>query len=177
MVETQPTFAHTNPEQTSSVHTGWYAGRQLLLERLTPKHNDWRDVAEEAIGMTATVGRYALTALPMARRARNGESILGYGIATVVGDVADGEITRSVSKALFQREAEDTPLRRIADGLLDQVTIFQVGYEVAKRNKSSRPYLAALGMRSVIVGVGLNTTHLLATGEVTKGKKMQKQQA
>lgn len=153
---------------------GWFVGSKVLASRLVPKHDSWQDIAEEAVGFATTVGRYACTAFPMARRAKNGDNIVGYGIAAIIGDVADGEVTRWVTKNLLYREAEDTPIRRILDGVLDQVTVLQVGREIVKRNRAAIPYLAAIGLRSIIAGGGLNGIHLIATGEVTKGKKVQK---
>lgn len=145
-----------------------------LLRRVAPRHENLSDIAEEAIGFAATVGRYALTAFPMTRRARRGESILGHGVAAIVADVWDGELTRRMSRWLLGRAAEDTPFRRITDGVLDQATVFQVGYEVAKRNPSARPYLAAITVRSIVAGGGLNGVHMLTTGEVTKGRNWQR---
>jgi hypothetical protein len=153
---------------------GGFVGIKELWDRIGPKHEDWQDVAIEAVGVAATVGRYAVTALPMARRAREGKNIFVHGVAAVGFDVGDGVATREVSQKVFGREAEDTPLRRIIDGVLDQATVIQVGIEVAKRNPSARPYLGALALRSMVAGGWLNGFHIATTGEVTKGRRYQK---
>lgn len=85
--------------------------------------------------------------------------------AFVAADVLDGVILRKFDA--------DTPTRRVADGIVDHLSVARVGYEVAKTNPESRPYLAVLAARAVAVG-GLNLAHLVKTGEVTKGQTNQK---
>ena len=132
---------------------------------------DWK---EEVLGLLTTVGRYALTVEPMARKIRADESILRDALITVGLDIADGKITRFISRAVLGTNGDDTPLRRIADGVLDHATVARVGWEVGKKNPSSRPYLGLLAARAAFAAAGLNGYHLATTGEVTKGRKWQK---
>lgn len=67
----------------------------------------------------------------------------------------------------------DTPLRRIADGVVDHLSVMRVAYEVAKKSPSARPYIGLLALRAISVGT-LNTMHLAMTGEVTKGNTKQR---
>lgn len=43
----------------------------------------------------------------------------------VAADIADGEILRKFNA--------DTPIRRVADGVVDHASMIQVGYETAKK--------------------------------------------
>lgn len=132
------------------------------------------DFREEALGLITTLARYTITVGPMARRVKNDQSILPISIATLALDVADGEITRFVSQKMFDSDGDDTPIRRITDGVLDHATVGRVGWEVAKKNPTSRPYLGILAGRAALAAAGLNGYHLAKTGEVTKGRKWQK---
>ena len=83
----------------------------------------------------------------------------------VAADTLDGAVLRQFNL--------DTPVRRITDGLVDHLSVARVMLEVARQKPEARPYIGILALRAAVVG-GLNLTHLLKTGEVTKGRLNQK---
>ncbi|HEY1085362.1 MAG TPA: hypothetical protein VGE34_01385 [Candidatus Saccharimonadales bacterium] len=118
----------------------------------------------EIPGLALTAARYQL-AENMADKIRNNEPI-GLGmIGFIAADIADGAILRS-----FDR---DTPVRRVADGVVDHMSVARVSYEIWKKNPESRSYIGVLATRAALVGV-LNSAHLAIAGEVTKGRLNQK---
>lgn len=123
-----------------------------------------KEAAKEIPGLVLTGARYLL-AENMARRVEKGKPIYGQMAAFVIADILDGAILRKFNA--------DTPIRRVADGVVDHLSIARVSYEVGKQNPASVPYIATLAARASAVGV-LNTIHLLKTGEVTKGQSNQK---
>ena len=122
-----------------------------------------KEIAREIPGVALTGARYLL-AENMARRVKQGKPIYGHMATFVVADVLDGAILRKFNA--------DTPLRRVADGVVDHLSIARVSYEVGKANPASIPYIATLAARASAVGI-LNGIHLLRTGEVTKGQANQ----
>lgn len=133
-----------------------------------------RGFKEELIGLAATAGRYAMTVEPMAKRVKNNEPILPLALATIALDIGDGVLTRYVSRKVLGTEGDDTPLRRIADGVLDHATVARIGWEVSKKNPTALPYLGILATRAAVAAGGFNGYHLFSTGEVTKGRNWQK---
>lgn len=101
----------------------------------------------------------------MARRVRKDKPIVNDMAAFIAADVLDGEILRAFDM--------DTPTRRIADGVVDHVSVARVGYEVAKKHPESTLYISILAARAAVVGA-LNLAHLMSTGEATKGRWNQK---
>ena len=118
----------------------------------------------EVIGVGVTSLRLGI-AEHMARRVSDEESIAFDMAAFVTADVLDG--------AILREHDMDTPIRRVADGIVDHISIARVMTEVAKNNTTAQPYIGILATRAVIVG-GLNLFHLVKTGEVTKGQNKQK---
>lgn len=119
---------------------------------------------EEAPGLALTSARYLL-AENMARKIHNSRPFLADMALFIASDIADGAILRQFDM--------DTPIRRVADGVVDHASIARVAYEVAAQNPSARPYISILAGRAAMVGA-LNAVHLLTTGEVTKGQWNQK---
>lgn len=113
----------------------------------------------------AITGARLLMAEHMARRVKDDKPIHAQMAAFVIADILDGVILRKFDA--------DTPTRRVADGVVDHLSVARVGYEIANKNPDSQPYLAILAARAALVG-GLNLFHLLKTGEVTKGQNNQK---
>lgn len=121
-------------------------------------------VVNEIPGLAITAARLGIAEI-MARKVRNNESILLPMVAFVLADVADGVILR--------RFGRDTPVRRFADTVVDQVSVARVGFEAAKQNPAMRPYLGVLALRAAYSGA-VNIAHQGLTGEVTKGGNLQK---
>lgn len=130
--------------------------------RLVSKMN----VGRELLGATVTIPRYALAG-EMARRVEQQESILVPMLLFVATDLADGMAMRRIGGG------EETPLRRVLDGIVDHASQARVMYAVAQNNPGVTPYIWGLTARAGIVGA-MNGTHLLLTGEVTKGQKWQR---
>ncbi|MDB5165529.1 MAG: hypothetical protein JWM00_419 [Candidatus Saccharibacteria bacterium] len=101
----------------------------------------------------------------MARRVDQHKPICGHMAAFVIADVLDGAILRKFNA--------DTPMRRVADGVVDHLSIARVTYEITKTNPASVPYAIVLAARAIAAGT-FNSVHLLKTGEVTKGQSYQK---
>lgn len=120
--------------------------------------------AGESIGIALTCARYGI-AEDMARRVKQDRPIVAPMAAFIIADVLDGVIMRQFNL--------DTRARRIADGIVDHVSVARVADEVYKKNEHSRPYFALLGARAIVVGA-LNLAHLIETGEATKGRINQK---
>lgn len=121
-------------------------------------------LASEVAGVAVTSLRLGI-AEHMAQRVSHHESIASGMAVFVASDILDGVILR--------KHDMDTPLRRIADGVVDHISVGRVMIEVARNNPQARPYIGLLATRAVLVG-GLNALHLTQTGEVTKGKYKQK---
>lgn len=111
-----------------------------------------------------TASRYAI-AEHMARRISDEQPIITEMLGYIAADIVDGAVLRQ-----FDR---DTSIRRIADGVVDHLSVARVAFETAKKYSETRPYIAALAGRAVLVGC-LNYAHLHTTGEVTKGGWNQK---
>lgn len=101
----------------------------------------------------------------MAQKVSNSQPIASNMIAFVAADIADG--------AILRRFDRDTPLRRIADGVIDHASVGRVAMEVGRKDPESRQYIGILAARAVLVGT-LNALHLASTGEATKGNWNQK---
>ena len=104
-----------------------------------------------SVGMTAL--RYSGVEY-IARQARDGKPI-GLSLAAfMAADVADGQIL------------DDTPLRRVTDGVVDTAAVVRVMYELGKRYPEARAGIAAVALGQVATGAA-NAYHLAKTGEVT----------
>lgn len=101
----------------------------------------------------------------MAEKIEIDESITLDMAGFIAADIADGAVLRKFDM--------DTLIRRVADGIIDHLSVGRVSFEIAQKHPSARPYFAALATRAALVGV-LNATHLLKTGEATKGEWNQK---
>lgn len=121
-------------------------------------------VTKEIPGLVLTAARYVM-AERIARKVRSDEPVTIDLAAFVAADVLDGVILRKFDV--------DTPLRRVADGVVDHLSMARVGYEAMKKNPDSKAYLGIIATRAALVG-GANTLHLLKTGEVTKGQNKQR---
>lgn len=121
-------------------------------------------VLREVVGVGLTTLRYGL-AERMAQRVAKRQPIDGDMTMFVASDVLDGALLRTFDA--------DTPVRRIADGLVDHVSQIRVAAEVAKQFPETRAYIGVLAVRAAVVG-GANLLHQLKTGEVTKGRKWQR---
>jgi hypothetical protein len=121
-------------------------------------------LAREAVGVGVTVARYGL-AEKMARHVKDEKPITLDMAELITADVLDGEVLRKFDL--------DTPVRRVADGVVDHLSMARVVCEVAKKYPESRAYIGILAARAVIVG-GLNTFHIAKTGEITKGNTNQR---
>lgn len=130
----------------------------------TNRYMDRQSVASEIPGLILTAARYGMAEL-MAEKVRDDKQI-GLDLAAfVVADIADGAILRKFDM--------DTPVRRVADGIVDHLSVARVVYEIAKKHPEARPHIGVLAARALAVGV-LNYVHLARTGEVTKGRSKQK---
>lgn len=136
------------------VRKGWYT---ILFMAEVNK-------VSEALGIALTGARYLL-AERMAKHVKNDELVALDMAMIVVADIFDGVLLRKFDL--------DTPNRRLADGIVDHMTVARVASEVAKKNEASRPYIGILAARAAVVGA-LNAEHLRRTGEVTKGQVNQK---
>ncbi len=121
-------------------------------------------IASEAIGVGVTAARYGL-AEKMARHVRDDKPIGLDMTELIMADVLDGEILRKFDM--------DTPARRVADGVVDHLSMIRVVGEVAKKYPDSRLYIGILAARAALVG-GLGAYHLAQTGEITKGNGKQR---
>jgi hypothetical protein len=101
---------------------------------------------KELIGVGVTAARYGIAEW-IARRVRDGKSTAIPMAGLVAAD--------------------------ILDGVVDQLSVGRVAFEVGKKHPKSRKYIAALALRAVGVGLA-NGVHLLKTGEVTKGRTKQR---
>lgn len=113
---------------------------------------------KELVGIGVTFARYGL-AERTAKHVREDKPIFMDMLGVISADLMDGVILRKFEM--------DTPTRRLADGIVDYLSIARVGAEVATKHPETRPYLGALAIRSLLVG-GLNITHQALTGEITK---------
>ena len=118
----------------------------------------------EIPGIALTAARYGM-AEHMARRVRADKPIAAHMAAFITADVADG--------ALLRQFDSDTPVRRVADGVVDHASVARVACEIWKKHPAAKPYIGILAARAAIVG-SLNALHLAKTGEVTKGRRYQK---
>ena len=125
---------------------------------------DKASITKEIPGLILTGARYGM-AERIARKVSNGEPVAGDMIGFVAADILDGAVLRKFNA--------DTPLRRIADGVVDHLSMARVAYETAKKNPESRLYLGIIAARAALVG-GANALHLAKTGEVTKGQEKQR---
>lgn len=115
-----------------------------------------REVA--SVGLTAL--RYS-GAEYIARQARDGKPI-GLSLAAfMAADVADGQIL------------DDTPLRRVTDGVVDTAAVVRVMYELGKRYPEARAGIAAVALGQAATSAA-NAYHLAKTGEVTKGGRYKR---
>src|SRR5215210_6413018 len=89
----------------------------------------------ETLGITLTGARYLL-AERLARHVKNDEPIALDMVMVIAADIFDGVLLRKFDL--------DTPNRRVADGIVDHLTVARVASEVAIKNEASRPYLAVL---------------------------------
>ena len=130
----------------------------------TNRYMDRQSVASEIPGLILTAARYGMAEL-MAEKVRDDKQI-GLDLAAfVVADIADGAILRKFDM--------DTPVRRVADGIVDHLSVARVVYEIAKKHPEARPHIGVLAARALAVGV-LNYVHLARTGDVTKGRSKHK---
>ena len=118
----------------------------------------------EIPGLALTAARYGM-AEHMAQRVRADEPIVAQLATFVAADIADGAILRKFDA--------DTPARRLADGVVDHLSVARVGFEVGNTHPKAKPYIGILAVRAALVG-GANLLHLIKTGEVTKGRANQK---
>lgn len=88
-----------------------------------------REVA--SVGLTAL--RYSGVEY-IARRVRDGKPIGSALAAFMAADVADGQIL------------DDTPLRRVTDGVVDTAAAVRVMYELGKRHPEARAGIAAIAL-------------------------------
>lgn len=123
-----------------------------------------RNISKEAPGLMLTGARYAI-AERIARKVDNDEPVAADLVGFVAADILDGAILRKFNA--------DTPLRRVADGVVDHISMMRVGYEAAKKNPDSSIWLGVLAARAALVG-SANALHMIKTGEVTKGQNKQR---
>ena len=109
---------------------------------------------QEIPGITLTMARYPLAEY-VAKKVKDCESATLGMLALITADIYDGKFLR--------RFNADTPTRRVADGVVDQISIFRM----------VQLPLKLMAMRALAVGA-INLAHYLKTGEVTKGGKCQK---
>ena len=115
-----------------------------------------REVA--SVGLTAL--RYS-GAEYIARRVRDSKPIGPALAAFMAADVADGQIL------------DDTPLRRVTDGVVDTAAVVRMVYELGKRYPEARAGIAAVALGQAATGAA-NAYHLAKTGEVTKGGRYKR---
>lgn len=118
----------------------------------------------EALGIALTGARYLL-AERIAKHVKNDQPVVLDMAMIIAADILDGVVLRKFDL--------DTPKRRVADGIVDHLTVGRVMAEVAKKNEASRPYIGILAARAAVVGA-LNAEHMRRTSEVTKGQINQK---
>jgi len=94
-----------------------------------------REVA--SVGLTAL--RYSGVEY-IARQARDGKPIGPALAAFMAADVADGQIL------------DDTPLRRVTDGVVDTAAVVRVMYELGKRYPEARAGIAAVALGPAATG-------------------------
>jgi phosphatidylglycerophosphate synthase len=123
-----------------------------------------KNLAKEIPGLVVTGARYAV-AERIARKVSKDEPVAVDLAGFVVADILDGAILRKFDA--------DTPLRRVADGVVDHLSMIGVGFEAAKKYPDSKLYLGILVARAALVG-GANALHMAKTGEVTKGQNKQR---
>lgn len=119
---------------------------------------------KEIIGVGVTAARYGMAEW-IARRVRDNKPIAIPMAAFIAADILDGVILRKFDM--------DTPVRRVADGVVDHASEIRVAAEVAKKYPETRKYIGGLAVRAAAVGI-MNGIHLLKTGEVTKGQSKQR---
>lgn len=124
---------------------------------------EWNGI-REIRGLALTAARYGM-AEKMAEKVRAEEPITANLAAFVAADIADGVVLREFDL--------DTPARRLADGVVDHLSVARVGYEVGNKHPEAKPYIGILAVRAALVGTA-NLIHLIKTGEVTKGRSKQK---
>ena len=117
-------------------------------------------LSKEIPGLVLTAARYGM-ATRMARKVRNDEPIGADMVALIAADVADGVV--------FRRFDMDTPLRRVADGVVDHLSVARVAYETWQKSSTARSYIGVLAARAALVG-GAN----LLQGEITRGGTSQR---
>jgi phosphatidylglycerophosphate synthase len=121
-------------------------------------------LVKEIPGIALTAGRYLL-ADRVARRVEEDKPIALDMAVLMIADVLDGVLLRKFNA--------DTPVRRIADGVVDHASMARVAHSVSKKFPETKPYIKILTARAIAVGA-LNTVHLELTGEATKGRMNQK---
>ena len=115
---------------------------------------DKASVAKEIPGLIITGARYGM-AERIARKVSSDKPVAVDMIGFVAADILDGAILRKFNA--------DTPLRRVADGVVDHLSMARVAYETAKKKPESRLYLGVIAARAALVG-GANALHLAKTG-------------
>lgn len=118
----------------------------------------------EIPGIALTAGRYLL-AERIAKRVEEEKPIVIDMAALVIADILDGVILRKFNA--------DTPVRRIADGIVDHASMARVAFVVSKKYPETVPYVSALATRAIAAGT-LNAIHLGLTREATKSRANQK---
>lgn len=118
----------------------------------------------ESLGIAVTGSRLYI-AENIARRAAEDRPIFLQTCAFAAADLADGEVLRAIGM--------ETPLRRVADGVVDHVAVGRVLYKIGEKNEGARPYIGILAVRAAVVAA-LNYTHLSMTEQVTKGRTKQR---
>lgn len=119
---------------------------------------------KEALFTAITAGRL-IPALMLSRRIESHQPIAGLMAGIVIADLLDGVEAR-------QHDA-DGPVRRVADSLVDMVSIGLGMSALYRSNPTARPYILALAARETFVSVG-NTINYAKTGEVLKGDNLHK---
>lgn len=122
------------------------------------------NIAKEVPGLLLTGARLVL-AERIARKVNNDEPVALDLAGFIIADILDGAILRKFDA--------DTPLRRVADGVVDQLSVGRVSFETTKKYPDSRLYLGIFTARAALVG-GANALHMVKTGEVTKGQSKQR---
>ena len=124
----------------------------------------FKEFIDEVPGIAITVARLGI-AERIAQNVRRDESVIAELGCFLVADVLDGVVLRRFNK--------DTPIRRAADGIVDQLSVARTMLEVSKKNNAARPYIGLIATRLLSIGV-INAAHYAKTGEVTKGNRYQK---
>jgi len=91
------------------------------------------NVAKEIPGLILTGARYVM-AERIARKVDSDEPVATDLAGFVAADILDG--------AILRRFNADTPLRRVADGVVDHLAMARVGYETIKKTPT-RKYISA----------------------------------